>query len=65
MKKYEVMTEITIAKTFRITAEDEADAEQKITERIEGAYENLADKYYSTSTDELTVDVGDVTEIEA
>jgi hypothetical protein len=64
MKKFEVMVEIKIAKTFKVMADDEADAEQKITERIENAYEKLGDKYYSTSTDELTVDVGDVTEAE-
>lgn len=60
MPKFEVMTEVTIAKTFIINAKDEGDAQQKVEAIIEESYAKLSDAAYSNSTDELQIEIGDI-----
>ena len=62
MKRFEVMAEITIARTIIVKANSEDEAFAIGKEKIENAYESLGDKHYSTSTDELVISIGDVTE---
>lgn len=63
MKRFEVMTEVTIAKTFIVKAADEGAAQQKVESIIEDAYSKLSNAAYSNSTDELRIEVGDIDEV--
>lgn len=63
-KQFEVMTEITIAKTFIIEADDEGDAQQKVEAMAERAYAKLSNQVYSVSTDEMRIEIGDISEVE-
>ena len=64
MKTFEVMTEITIAKTLVIQAPDEETAQQTAKANLEALYEKLPKTAYNYSTDELTIEIGDAEEIE-
>ena len=64
MKDYDVMAEITIAKTVTIQAPDADTAQVMAKEALESLYNRLGRQYIDHGTDELIVDIGDATEVE-
>lgn len=64
MKDYDVMAEITIAKTVTIQAPDADTAQIMAKEALESLYNRLGRQYIDHGTDELIVDIGDATEVE-
>lgn len=63
MKRFEVMTETRIAKTFVVDAADEDQAQIAVKLSAEALYEKLPETLYNFSTDEFQVEVGDATEV--
>lgn len=64
MKDYDVMVEITIAKTITVTAPDPDTAQVNAKLNIEAQFERLSHDYYNPGEDDLIVDIGDATESE-
>ena len=64
MKDYDVMVEITIAKTITVTAPDPDTAQVNAKLNIEAQFERLSYDYYNSGQDDLIVDIGDATESE-
>ncbi len=64
MKDYDVMVEITIAKTITVTAPDPDTAQVNAKLNIEAQFERLSYDYYNSGEDDLIVDIGDATESE-
>ena len=64
MKDYDVMAEITIAKTVTISAPDSDTAQIMAKEALQAQFERLSHHFYDPSEDDLTVDIGDANEVE-
>ena len=55
MKDYDVMVEITIAKTITVTAPDPDTAQVNAKLNIEAQFERLSYDYYNSGEDDQTV----------
>lgn len=59
MKDFDVMTEVTIAKTVTVKAPDEETAQVMAREALEAMYGRLSRHIYDAGQDDLTIDIGD------
>lgn len=64
MKDYDVMAEVTIAKTVTVRAPDAETAQNMAKEALEAMFNRLSRHIYSPSEDDLTIEIGDANEAE-
>lgn len=64
MKDFDVMTEVTIAKTVTVKAPDEDTAQIMAREALQAMYEKLPYRLYNPAGDDLNIEIGDANEAE-
>lgn len=64
MKEYDVMAEVTIAKTVTVNAPDADTAQIMAREALEAQFNRLSRHIYAPGEDDLTIEIGDADEVE-